>query len=124
VAWAGLGSGAVCGALFGKSPVKSESLARGGVMTMTLYGNLDVALLVRLCFVWVARLAVVVCPIWSCSMTTLVHCTGFRPVPLQLNRSILFYFFNKMRQNCPFCSKKTITEQYYLGKVVYTFARN
>jgi hypothetical protein len=39
-------------------------------------------------------------------MTTLVHCTGFRPVPLQMNRSILFCFFNKMRHNCPFCSKK------------------
>jgi hypothetical protein len=25
-----------------------------------------------------------------------------------MNRSILFYFFNKMRQNCPFCSKKII----------------
>jgi hypothetical protein len=98
-------SDAVCEALSGKSPVKSESLARGGVMTMTLCGDLDAALLVCLCFVWVARLAVVVCPVWSCSMTTLVHCTGFWPVPLQMNRSILFYFFNKMRQNCPFCSK-------------------
>jgi hypothetical protein len=39
-------------------------------------------------------------------MTILVHCTGFRPVPLQMNWSILFCFFNKMRQNCPFCSKK------------------
>jgi hypothetical protein len=55
-----MGSSAVCGALFGKSPVKSESVARGGVMTMTLCGNLDVALFVCLCFVWVARLAVVV----------------------------------------------------------------
>jgi hypothetical protein len=63
VAWAGIGSGAVCEALSGMSPVKSESLARGGVMTMTLCGNLDAALLMRLCFVWVAILAVVVCPI-------------------------------------------------------------
>jgi hypothetical protein len=46
--------------------VKSESLARGGVMTMTPCGNLATALLVCLCFVWVARLAVVVCPVWSC----------------------------------------------------------
>jgi hypothetical protein len=58
------------------------------------------------CFVWVVSLAVVVCPMWSCLMTTLVHCTGFRPVPLQMNRPILFYFFNKIRQNCPFCFKK------------------
>jgi hypothetical protein len=77
-------------------------------MTMTLCDYLDTALLVCLCFVWVARLAVVVCPMWSCSMTILVHCTGFRPVPLQMNRSILFYFFNKMRQNFPFCSKKIL----------------
>jgi hypothetical protein len=42
--------------------VQSESLARGGVMTMTLCDDLDAALLVCLCFVWVARLAVVVCP--------------------------------------------------------------
>jgi hypothetical protein len=42
-------SGAVCEALSRKSPVKSESLARGGVMTMILCGNLDVALLVCLC---------------------------------------------------------------------------
>jgi hypothetical protein len=41
-------------------------------------------------------------------MAALRYCTGFRPVPLQMNRSILFYFFNKMRQNCPFCSKKII----------------
>ena len=34
-------------------------------------------LLVRWCFVWVARLAVVVCPMWSCSMTTLVYLYGF-----------------------------------------------
>jgi hypothetical protein len=77
VAWAGMGSGAVCEALIGLSPVKSESLGHGGVMTMTLCGDLDAALLVCRCFVWVARLAVVVCPMWSCSMTTLVHCTGF-----------------------------------------------
>jgi hypothetical protein len=76
-----MGSGAVCGALFGKSPAKSESLAREGVMTMTLCGNLEEALFVCLCLVWVARLAVVVCPMWSCSMTILVYCTGFRPVP-------------------------------------------
>jgi hypothetical protein len=100
-----MGSGAVCEALIGLPPVKSESLARGGVMTMTLFGNLDAALLVCRCLVWVAGLAVVVCLMWSCSMAILVHCTGFRPVPLQMNRSILFYFFNKMRQNCPFCSK-------------------
>jgi hypothetical protein len=75
-------------------------------MTMTLCGNLDAALLVCLCFIWVARLAVMVCPVWSCSMTILVHCIGSRPVPLQMNRSILFYFFNKIRQNCIFCSKK------------------
>jgi hypothetical protein len=61
VAWADMGSGAVCGALFGKSPAKSESLARGGVTTITLCGNLDAALFVCLCLVWVARLAVVVC---------------------------------------------------------------
>jgi hypothetical protein len=72
-----MGPGGVYGALFGKLPVKSESLTRGGAMTMTLCGNLDAALLVCLCFVWVARLTVVVCPIWSRSMTTLVHCTGF-----------------------------------------------
>jgi hypothetical protein len=90
-------SGTVCGALSGKSPVKSESLDHGGVMTMTLCGNLDAALLVCLCFMWVARLAVVVCPMWSCHTTTLVHCMSFRPVPLQMNQSILFYFFNKMR---------------------------
>jgi hypothetical protein len=83
-------SGAVCEALSGKSLVKSESLARGGVMTMTLCGNFDAAVLVCLCLMWVARLAVVVCPVWSCSMMILVHCTGFRPVPLQMNRSILF----------------------------------
>jgi hypothetical protein len=106
VAWTGMDSGTVCGALSGKSPVKSESLARGGVMTMTLCGSLVAVLLVCLCLVWVARLAVVVCPIWSCHTTTLVHCAGFQPVPLQMNRSILFCFFNKMRQNCPFCSKK------------------
>jgi hypothetical protein len=101
-----MGYGAVCEALIGLPPVKSESLARGGVMTMTLFGNLDAALLVCRCLVWVAGLAVVVCLMWSCSMVILVHCMGFRPVPLQMNRSILFYFFNKMRQNCPFCSKK------------------
>jgi hypothetical protein len=101
-----MGSGAVCEALFGLPPVKSESLARGGVMTMTLFGNLDTALLVCRCLVWVAGLAVMVCLMWSCSMAILVHYTGFRPVPLQMNRLILFYFFNKMRQNCPFCSKK------------------
>jgi hypothetical protein len=39
-------SDAVCEALSGKSPVKSKSLAREGVMTMILCGNLDVALLV------------------------------------------------------------------------------
>jgi hypothetical protein len=55
--------GAVCEALSGKPPVKSDLLARGGVMTMTLCGNLDAALLVCLCLVWVARLAVVVCPV-------------------------------------------------------------
>jgi hypothetical protein len=60
------------------------------------------------CFVCVARLAVVVCPMWLCSMTILVHCTSFLSVSLQMNQSILFYFFNKMRQNCPFCSKKKI----------------
>jgi hypothetical protein len=92
-----MGSGAVCEALSGKPPMKSESLARGGVITMTLCGNLDAALLVCLCFMWVARLAVMVCPMWSYSMTTLVHCMNFRPVPLQMNRSILFYFSNKMR---------------------------
>jgi hypothetical protein len=48
---------------------------------------------VCLCFVWVARLAVVACPMWSCSITILVHCLGFRPVPLQMNQSILFFFF-------------------------------
>jgi hypothetical protein len=94
VAWADMGSGAVGVPLIGLSPVKSESLARGGVMPMTLCSNIDAALLVCLCFVWVARLAVVVCPMWSCSMMTLVHCTGFWPVSLQMNLLILFYFFN------------------------------
>jgi hypothetical protein len=45
-----MGYDAVCEALSGWSPVKSESLARGGVMTMTLCGNLVAALLVCLCF--------------------------------------------------------------------------
>jgi hypothetical protein len=75
-------------------------------MMMTLCGNLDAALLACLCFVWVARLAVVVCLVWSCSMMILVHCTGFWHVLQQMNRSIFFYFFNKMRKNCPFCSQK------------------
>jgi hypothetical protein len=77
-----MGSGAICEALIGLSLVKSKSLAHGGVMTVTLCGNLDAALLVCRCFVWVARLAVVVCPMWSYSMTTLVHYTGFRPISL------------------------------------------
>jgi hypothetical protein len=101
-------SGTVCGALSGKSPVKSESLARGGVMTMTLCGNLAAALLVCLCFVWVARLAMVVCPVWSCFHGDIAALYGFSagsPANEPVN-SILFYFFNKMRQNCPFCSKK------------------
>jgi hypothetical protein len=35
---------------------------------------------------------------------------GFSADSLQMNRSILFYFLNKMRQNCPFCSKKKKVE--------------
>jgi hypothetical protein len=44
----GMDSDAICEALFGKLPMKSESLARGGVTMMTLCGNLDAALLVCL----------------------------------------------------------------------------
>ena len=88
MAWAGLGSSAVCEALFGKTLVKSESLPRG-VMTMTLSGNLDAGLLVRLCFLVGSRVGCGGVP----NVSALVHCTGFRPVPLQMNRSILFYFF-------------------------------
>jgi hypothetical protein len=98
-------SDAVCEALSGKSPVKSESLARGGVIAMILCGNLDAALLMCMCFVWVARLAVVVCPVWSHTMMILVYCTGFRLIPA--NEPVDFLIlFNKMRQNCPFYSKK------------------
>ena len=61
-------------------------------MTMTLGGNLDEGLHVCRCFVWVARLAVVVCLMWSYDRHW-CFCTGFRPVPLQMNRSILFCFF-------------------------------
>jgi hypothetical protein len=86
-------SGAVCGALSGKSPVKSESLARGGVMTMTLCGNLAAALLVCLCFVWVARLAVVVCPVWSCFHGGIAVLYGFSagsPANEPVNSLLLF----------------------------------
>ena len=58
---ADMAADAIWEAWFGKPLVKSESLAHGGVMTMTLRGNLDAALLVCLWFVWVAKLAVVVC---------------------------------------------------------------
>jgi hypothetical protein len=95
VAWADMGSVAICEVLIELSSVKSKLLAHGGVTTMMLCGNLDVALLVCLCFVWVVRLAVVVCPISSCSMTTLVDCTGFWLVHLQMNRSILLFFLIK-----------------------------
>ena len=65
--------------------VKSESLPRGGVMTMTPDCNLDDGLSSRqrVCPVWVARLAG--CTMWSCSMTTVVHhcCNSFSPVPLK-----------------------------------------
>jgi hypothetical protein len=99
-------SGAVCGALSRKSPVKSESLARGGVMTMTLCGNLVAALLVCLCFVWVARLAVVVCRVWSCFHDNIASLYGFSagsPANEPVNSLLLF---NKMRQNCLFYFKK------------------
>jgi hypothetical protein len=60
-------------------------------MTMTLCGNLDTALFVRMCFVWVARLDVVLFPMWSCSMMILVHCTGFWPTINELVNSLLIF---------------------------------
>ena len=67
---------------------KSELLPRG-VMTMTLRASLDTGLLVCLCFLVGSRVGCGGVP----NMLVLVHCTGFRPVPLQMNRPILFYFF-------------------------------
>jgi hypothetical protein len=86
-------SGVVCGALSGKSLVMSESLAHGGVMTMTLCGDLAAALLVCLCFVWVARLVVVVCPVWSCFYDDIAALYGFSagsPANEPVNSLLLF----------------------------------
>lgn len=69
---------------------KSESLVREGVMTitMTLLG-----FEARVYFMWVARLAVVVYPMWSCSTTLLVQLYEFLagfPTNEPVNSLLLF----------------------------------
>jgi hypothetical protein len=61
----------------------------------TYSSNINVmpALLVCLCFVWVARLAVVVCPVWSCFHGGIVVLYGFSvgsPANEPVNSLLLF----------------------------------
>jgi hypothetical protein len=84
-------------------------------MTMTLCGNLDVALLVCLCFVWGSQVGCGGVPSVVVFHDNIGALYGFSAGSLQMNRSILFYFFNKIRQNCPFCSK-TISHGTFYGR--------